>query len=80
MSNYYLHDAPLEPKEPELRIAFICELCEEPIYEGDEYYDIPGLGKCCAECISDAHHYDAEASDNSDDLYDSMRGEELLDV
>ena len=48
----------LNPPEP--KVAFTCELCEDDICLGDEYYDIPGLGKCCTNCIDDAHKYDAE--------------------
>lgn len=69
----------LEPPEPKLRVAYICEICEEPIYEGDEYYDIADFGKCCAECISDAHHYDAEApGPDPDEAYEKMREEIYL--
>lgn len=59
MSYYNVPERPLDP--PEDRIAFECEICGGDIYEGEEYYDIPDLGKCCANCINDAHRYDAEA-------------------
>lgn len=58
--SYYVPDLPLTPPEPELRIAFTCELCEEPIYEGEDYYNIPGFGKCCEDCINGARRYNAE--------------------
>lgn len=62
--NYYdIPDAPLEPPEDRRRKVFICPICEEPIYEGEDYYDIPELGPCCEECISDAKRYDAEVGD-----------------
>ena len=40
--------------------AFKCKLCGDPIYVGEEYYDIPNVGYCCVGCIKDCHCYDAE--------------------
>ena len=40
--------------------AFTCALCDEAIYVGEEYYDIPGVGKCCTSCIADCHYDEAE--------------------
>ena len=73
MNKYHIPERPLDP--PEDRVAFECEICEGDIYEGEEYYDIPGLGKCCTNCISDAHHYDAEAE--SGYYEERFYGEEL---
>jgi hypothetical protein len=42
------------------REAFKCELCGDPIYVGEDYYNIPGVGKCCEGCIAECHEYDAE--------------------
>jgi hypothetical protein len=50
----------LDPPEDTRRVVYVCALCEEPVYEGDDYYKITGLGVCCTNCIDDAHHYDAE--------------------
>lgn len=44
----------------ENNVAFKCELCDEAIYVGEEYYDIPGVGKCCKGCIDDCHEDEAE--------------------
>jgi hypothetical protein len=58
--SYYVPDAPLEPPITDLEEAFTCVICEGPIYVGEDYYDIPGVGKCCEECISDCHRSCAE--------------------
>lgn len=55
--------------------AFKCELCDEAIYVGEEYYDIPGAGKCCKGCIDDCHHYEAE-DEAYNDYIDRMVEEE----
>ena len=44
----------------ENKVAFKCELCDEAIYVGDDYYDIPGVGYCCTKCIDDCKRYEAE--------------------
>ncbi len=38
-----------EDKEPE--IYAYCDICDEPIYDGDKYYDINGI-KYCEACIN----------------------------
>ena len=35
-------------------IAFRCTICGGEIYEGEDYYDVPRLGKCCRDCIDAA--------------------------
>lgn len=77
MSNY-VPDYMLDPPEPEIRIAHDCVLCNNPIYEGDDYYDIPDLGVCCTNCIEDSRRYSAEIDDGADDEFDAMREEALL--
>ena len=42
------------------RKAFTCALCDNAVYVGDDYYEIPNLGKCCTSCIDDCKQYDAE--------------------
>ena len=37
-------------KEREPQVYDTCECCGEPIYEGDEYFDICG-DKWCEDCI-----------------------------
>lgn len=56
----YLPDYKLTPPEDDRRAVYTCQICGEPILKGDEYYDIAEFGICCAECISDAHHSEAE--------------------
>lgn len=41
------------PNEPPPPIVYTCVNCQEPIYEGDDYYDIEG-DAWCEECIRDA--------------------------
>lgn len=62
------------------KIAFKCELCDDAIYVGENYYDIPGVGRCCKDCIDDCKCYEAE--DESYNAYvdaeiDRMREERL---
>lgn len=72
-------DRHLDPPEDTRRAVYNCEICNEPILEGDEYYNIPNFGICCAECISDAHHYDAECEGpDPDEAYEARRGEVML--
>lgn len=59
--NYYdIPERRLDPPEDTRKEVYHCIICDEPIYEGDDYYDIPGLGPCCEPCIDDAHCYEAE--------------------
>ena len=58
-------ERPLDPPEDTRCVAATCECCGNEIYEGDDYFDLSELspkltGWCCADCISNAHHYDAE--------------------
>ena len=39
-------------RESELEKAYTCEWCGDPIYYGDEYYDLGG-DKVCEDCIRD---------------------------
>ena len=60
---YNINNVPersLEPPEPTLRKVYTCELCGEPIYEGEDYYYIEGFGYCCEPCIDDSKRYEAE--------------------
>ena len=57
------------------RIAFRCELCDNEVFVGDEYYNIPGVGKCCTSCIDDCHQYDAE--DENYNAYIDARIDEM---
>lgn len=41
------------PNAPPPPVVFTCYNCGEPIYEGDNYYDIEGEA-WCEECIDDA--------------------------
>lgn len=80
MSFYNIPERPLEPPENHARRVYTCELCGKGILEGDEYYDVPTIGPCCAECIKCAHHYEAEfEGPDPDEAYDSMREEGLFD-
>ena len=74
--SYYVPDQPLDPPdEPELRKSFTCELCNNAIYEGEDYYDIPGIGVCCEDCIDTCKRYDAEApyEGSLEEYYDNLR-------
>lgn len=65
----------LNPPEDTRRVAYSCELCEEPIYEGDDYYDIDGIGRCCEECIEGSKRLCAEVDERIDEAYERMREE-----
>lgn len=43
-----------EPPEDSRRVFADCIICEDPIREGDDAYDIPNYGYCCARCIRSA--------------------------
>lgn len=60
MSYPFTPERPLDPPEDTRKPVYKCPLCGWGIYEGEDYYDIPGLGPCCETCISDAKCYDAE--------------------
>ena len=60
MNKYYVPELPIDPPEDDRLAVYTCRICGDPILEGDEYYSIPSYGECCASCIGDAHHYDAE--------------------
>lgn len=55
-----LNESHLNPPEDTRKEVYSCAICDEPIREGDEYYDIPDYGKCCTDCMNNCHHYDAE--------------------
>ena len=57
---YNIPEPPLDPPEDKRKRVYSCAICDDDIREGDEYYDLPKLGKCCARCIDDAHCYEAE--------------------
>ena len=50
-----------EPREYRRREVYTCVCCDEPIFEGDDYYEIPGFGTVCEKCIEDAHYCSAES-------------------
>jgi hypothetical protein len=56
----HVPDYKLEPPEDTRKEVYHCTICDEPIYEGDDYYNIPGLGPCCETCIDESKRYDAE--------------------
>lgn len=53
----------LEPPEDKRKIFATCKICEEPIKEGDDAWDIPDYGYCCAGCIKDARIIEVEVDD-----------------
>lgn len=63
MSYYDIPERDLDPPEDRRRRVYSCAICEEAILEGDDYYDIPGLGPCCETCIEEARCLDAEMED-----------------
>ena len=60
MRAFDLPERPLDPPEDRRARVFRCAICNEGIMEGDDYYEIPGLGACCEDCIDAAKRYDAE--------------------
>lgn len=58
--NYNIPERPLTPPEDTRKMVFRCAICEDPIREGDDYYQVPDLGPCCEECIEESRRYDAE--------------------
>ena len=57
---YSIPEPSLEPPEDRRRVFASCPICEEEIREGDEAYDIPDYGYCCARCIKSAHICEVE--------------------
>ena len=43
-------------REPEMDPVYYCDLCGEPIYEGDTIYKILG-NKVCEGCIEDSKEF-----------------------
>jgi hypothetical protein len=41
------------PNAPDPPIVFYCDICNDPIYEGDDYYDF-GEEKYCYDCVQRA--------------------------
>lgn len=60
MSYYDIPERPLDPPEDTRKCVYRCAICEDPILEGDDYYEIPSLGPCCEKCIEDSRRHDAE--------------------
>lgn len=77
-NQFNIPERPLDPPEPVLRKAFTCQLCDESIYEGEDYYMIPGVGPCCETCIDDCRRYDAEAGPDPDEAYERSVDRELM--
>lgn len=46
----------LEPPEDTRKVCYICEICGEPIRDGDEYSEIFGK-PVCEDCIKDSKRY-----------------------
>lgn len=63
------------------RVAFTCAICGEAVYVGEDYYDLPELGKCHEDCVKDCKRYEAEdESFNAyiDAKYDEMKERQAL--
>lgn len=60
MSYYDIPERPLDPPEDTRAVVYRCRICDGEILEGDDYYNVPGLGFCCEECIDESKCYDAE--------------------
>ena len=60
MSYLDIPDYNLDPPEDRRTVVYRCRICDGEIREGDDYYDIPGLGPCCETCIDESKCYDAE--------------------
>jgi len=41
----------LSPDDDEPEVIFECEVCEEPIYEGDDYYFVFEDVRVCESCM-----------------------------
>ena len=78
MSIYHVPDYNLDPPEDTRRRVYSCAICGNDIIEGEDYYDLPKLGKCCEDCVRDCKCYEAEIEEPDDGTYDSMREEELF--
>lgn len=46
----------LEPPEDRRKVVCKCSACDEPIYEGDDVYELMGF-MFCQSCVDDAHSY-----------------------
>ena len=46
----------LEPPEDRRRVVCKCSACDEPLYEGDDVYELMGF-TFCQSCVDDAHSY-----------------------
>lgn len=75
MSLFNIPEPPIDPPEDKRKRVYSCAICDGEILEGEDYYDIPGLGPCCEECIEGAKCYDAELEEPEPD-YDYYRGED----
>ena len=58
MNMEYVPEPRLEPVEP--KAVHQCSVCDEPIYEGEMAYNIPGYGWICEHC-ADMPHEEATA-------------------
>lgn len=69
------------PNAPEEEPVYICDECEEGIYDGDAVYEIGGH-KYCESCI-DSARFTAEAPEpyepDPDRLYDEWRDRQLME-
>lgn len=68
-NQYNIPERPLDPPEDTRKVVFRCRICEEPILEGDDYYEISDIGPCCEECIDNAKRYEAELDCIESDRY-----------
>lgn len=50
----------LNPPEDKRRVFASCTICDDDILEGDDAWDIPNYGYCCARCIKGARIIEVE--------------------
>ena len=43
-------ERPVEPPEP--AIVMECDNCGDEIREGDDFFDVPGAGRFCENCMA----------------------------
>lgn len=43
----------MSPDDNEPDVAFECDVCENPIYVEEEYYNILGEYRICSKCIEE---------------------------
>ena len=53
MSYNNVPERPIDPPEDKRKAVYSCEICDDPILEGEDYFNLP-WGICCEECIKEA--------------------------